>query len=103
MNIIKQHLVSIIITCYNAEKYIFESVESALNQTYENIEVIVVNDGSTDNSLKEIKKFGDRVKVKTIPNGGQSAAENVGLKIAQGTYVKFFDSDDVLHPQAIET
>ncbi|MDP1620904.1 MAG: glycosyltransferase [Bacteroidales bacterium] len=103
MDLKEQPLVSIIIPCYNAEKYIFESVNSAVNQTYGNIEIIVVDDGSNDNSLNEIKKFGDKITVISIRNGGQSAAENVGLKTAQGTYVKFFDSDDILHPEAIET
>lgn len=98
-------LVSIIIPCYNSEKYIEKCINSALNQTYPNIEVIVINDGSTDSSLNIITQFINKVGVKIIsqPNKGAAAARNTGLKHATGDFIQFLDSDDVLDPFKIET
>lgn len=89
--------VSIIIPCYNAEKYIKDCIFSALNQVYTNIEVIIVNDGSTDNSLYEINQIQDkRIKVINQSNSGASIARNNGLKHATGDYIQFLDADDIL-------
>ena len=77
-------LVSIIIPCYNAEKYVGEAIESALAQTYPNKEVIVIDDGSTDGSLQVIKSFGHRIRWETGPNRGGSAARNRGIELARG-------------------
>lgn len=92
-------LVSIIIPAYNVEKYIGKCIESALNQDYSNIQVIVVNDGSTDNTMKCISTFDkcdDRVLAISISNAGVSNARNVGLDKATGEYVVFLDGDDYL-------
>jgi glycosyltransferase involved in cell wall biosynthesis len=94
--------VSIIIPVYNAEKYLQECIESALNQTYSDIEVITVNDGSTDDSLQILKKYDGRIKVITKENGGAASAMNAGIKQATGEWIKRLDADDVLYPNAIE-
>lgn len=95
-------LISIIIPCYNAERYVGEAIESALAQTYPNKEVIVMNDGSTDGSLEVIKSFGDRIRWETGPNRGGSAARNRGIELARGELIQFLDADDLLHPQKLE-
>ena len=91
-------LVSIIIPAYNAAKYISETLESALNQTYENIEVIVVDDGSTDDTVNIVEKVIDqRIILLRQINSGQCAASNLGIKHANGDYIKFLDADDILN------
>ena len=90
-------LVSIIVPIYNVEKYLRKCIDSILNQTLENIEVILVNDGSTDNSGKIIDEYkvrDSRVIAIHKENGGQSSARNIGLDIAKGKYIGFVDSDD---------
>ena len=90
-------LISIIIPVYNSEKYLKECLDSVINQTYNNLEIIVVNDGSTDNSLQIIQSYKDnRIKLINKENGGVSSARNVGLKQATGEYIMFVDSDDCL-------
>ena len=93
--------VSIIIPCYNADRWVGEAIKSALGQTYARIEVIVVDDGSTDSSLKVIKKYDDRVRWTSGPNRGPSAARNLGLRLARGDWIQYLDADDLLHPQKI--
>jgi glycosyltransferase involved in cell wall biosynthesis len=79
-------LVSVIIPAYNAEQYIAATIQSVLNQTHQNIEIIVVNDGSTDQTLKMIDDISsDKVKVLSKKNGGASAAKQTGLEAARGT------------------
>lgn len=95
-------LVSIIIPCYNSEAYVSEAIESALNQTYPACEVIVIDDGSTDESVKRIESFGSSITFETSVNKGACAARNRGLEMANGQYIKFLDSDDVLMPNVIE-
>jgi glycosyltransferase involved in cell wall biosynthesis len=95
-------LVSIIIPCYNAAAYVGEAIESALAQTYPNKEVIVIDDGSTDNSLEVIRCFGDSIRWETGPNRGGGAARNRGLALAKGEWVQFLDSDDLLSPNKLE-
>ena len=95
-------VVSVIIPVYNAEKYLCECIESALNQTYKEIEVIAINDGSTDNSLKILEQYSDRIKVISKPNGGTSSALNLGIKNMKGEWFKWLSADDVLYPNAIE-
>ncbi len=99
-------LVSVIIPAYNVEGYIEKTIESVLNQTYRNIEIIVVNDGSTDKT-KEIahnilKNSGVNFKIINQTNQGVSVARNVGIENASGDYIKFLDGDDRLHPSSIE-
>ena len=96
-------LVSIIIPVYNASKYVEQSVYSAINQTYRNIEVIAVDDGSTDNSYELLKTIKDtRLKVFKQLNQGACVARNRGIQESTGEYVKFLDADDFLYQDAIE-
>jgi len=94
--------VSIIIPVFNVEKYLEECIESTLNQTYQDIEIIAVNDGSTDNSLQILEKFSNKIKIISKENGGKASAFNQGLKFASGEWIKMLDADDVLYPTAIE-
>lgn len=96
-------LVSVIIPIYNSELYLEDCINNVLKQTYENLQIIFVNDGSTDNSLEICKKVNDdRVEVYSKENGGASSARNFGLKYRKGKYVLFVDSDDYLKKDAIE-
>ncbi len=97
-------LVSIIIPFYNEERYLEKAVQSALAQSYAAIEVILVNDGATDQSPVIAQAFCDKyqnVSMITIANGGPGLARNAGIAGASGTYLTFLDSDDMLMPQAI--
>ncbi len=94
-------LVSIIINNYNYDRFLAEAIDSALNQTYEQIEVIVVDDGSTDNSRQIIAEYGDRIIAVLQTNGKQAAAFNSGFARSQGEMIIFLDSDDFLYPQAV--
>jgi len=93
--------VSIVIPVYNAEKFLKESIDSALNQTYQDIEVIAVNDGSTDNSGKILDSYSDKIKIVNQKNGGISSALNAGIKKMTGEWFKWLSADDVLYPQAV--
>lgn len=98
--------ISVIVPIYNVEKYLNECVDSILNQTYSNLEIILVNDGSTDNCsniCEEYRVKDNRVKVIHKTNGGLSDARNIGLDISSGEYISFVDSDDAIHPKFIET
>jgi glycosyltransferase involved in cell wall biosynthesis len=98
-------LVSIIIPCYNAEKYIEQCINSVINQTYKNIELIVINDGSKDNSGKIIQTFAKQynwIKYFEKENGGVSSARNLGLDFVNGDYVTFIDADDWIENNHIE-
>lgn len=96
---------SVIIPLYNKAKYIQRAIESVLNQTYQNFEIIVVNDGSTDNSLEivsSIAKEDKRVKVISQGNQGVSAARNRAIANASNDYIAFLDADDLYHPRFLE-
>ncbi len=95
-------LVSIIIPCFNRERFISSAIESALGQSHREVEVIVVDDGSTDDSWRVISSFGERIKAVRVENGGVSRARNIGVGHAHGTLVKFLDSDDLLEPTVVE-
>lgn len=98
-------LVSIIIPVYNVERYLADTLESVRSQTHKNIEVVCVDDGSTDNSLSVLNFYSQqdpRIKVITQDNAGVSAARNNGIKHSKGSYICFLDSDDFMHPQNIE-
>lgn len=100
----KDGLVSIVMPVYNAQHYIEKSIQSVLEQTYKTFELIVVNDGSTDQTLEIIEKFNDpRLSVYTVKNGGPSAARNYGLNKADGEYIQFMDADDRLENHATYT
>lgn len=97
--------VSVIIPVYNTAKNLSACLNSILNSTHQNLEVICINDGSTDNSpiiLKNYAKKDPRIKIITQKNQGLSAARNAGLKIATGNYITFVDSDDIIEPIMIE-
>lgn len=103
MSEVNEPLVSVVIPCFNAELYIFDTVNSILNQTVDNVEIIIVNDGSTDKSLEIINAItDDRVKVINQNNAGVSAARNNGMKISTGQFIIFFDADDLMPPDFIE-
>jgi len=96
--------VSVIITTYNHIDFVRGALKSVLGQTYRDIEAIIIDDGSTDETKAVLAKYlsDDRVKYVYQENQGLSAARNTGLKLAQGQYIKFLDSDDWLYPQQIE-
>ncbi|MDP4285501.1 MAG: glycosyltransferase [Bacteroidota bacterium] len=98
-----QPKVSIIIPAYNAEKWISQALESVISQTWNNIEIIIVNDGSTDGTKDIIQSFNDeRIRYFSQENKGQCAASNAGLKQATGDYIKFFDADDIMNAEHVE-
>jgi glycosyltransferase involved in cell wall biosynthesis len=95
--------ISVILPVYNGEKYIQKAIESVLNQTFTDFELIVVNDGSTDHTLDIINSFDDaRITIINQSNQGPGAARNNALKIARGQYVMYLDSDDWYHERALE-
>lgn len=99
-------MVSIIIPVYNVEQYLRECVDSVLNQTCSDIEIILVDDGSTDQSGKicdEYAKMDSRIKVIHKKNGGVSEARNTGIEAASGERIIFVDSDDCIHPRLLES
>ncbi|WP_249029450.1 glycosyltransferase family 2 protein [Tannockella kyphosi] len=99
------NLVSVVIPVYNREKYIERCVNSIQQQTYRNIEIIIVNDGSTDSSLsicKQLQENDNRIKLYSQENKGVSFARNVGIRNSTGTYLLFVDSDDYIEKETIE-
>lgn len=95
-------LVSVIIPNFNYGHYLKSSIESVLNQTYDNIELIVVDDGSTDDSVAIAAVYGQELKLIRQSNAGVSAARNSGIAHAKGTYICFLDSDDTWLPEKVE-
>ena len=98
-------MLSVIIPVYNVEDYLNECLDSVTNQTLKDMEIICIDDGSTDNSphiLKEYSKKDKRIKIITKENGGQATARNLGIKEAQGEYIAFVDSDDFIEPTMFE-
>ena len=92
-------IISVIVPAYNSEDYIKDCIESIANQTYKFFEMIIVNDGSTDNTKKIIEQYQKKykwLKLINIKNHGQGYARNLGLKEAMGKYVLFLDADDIL-------
>ena len=97
-------LVSIIVPVYNVQDYVDACLQSLIKQTYKNIEIIVVNDGSTDKSFQVCKKIslGDsRIRLFSKKNGGLSDARNYGIRMARGDYICFVDSDDVVSEEYV--
>ena len=101
----KEPLVSIIIPVYNKAAYVRETLDSALGQTYPNIEIVLVNDGSTDGSLAILEKYQikypDKIVLVNQKNGGVSKATNEGIQASKGAYIQFLDADDLLSPDKI--
>lgn len=98
-------LISVIVACYNVEKYLSRCIESILSQTYKNIEIILVDDGSVDNTASICDSYASRypnIRVVHQENKGQSVAKNVGLDLVKGEYLTFVDSDDTISTRYIE-
>ena len=96
-------LVSIVIPVHNGEKYIKEAIESCVNQTYRNIEIIVVDDKSEDNTLKILKEYGEKITVIPVEKqNGLGNVINIGIKASKGQYIARMDADDIMYPTRIE-
>jgi glycosyltransferase involved in cell wall biosynthesis len=95
-------LVSVVIPTYNYSQYIVDAVEAALAQTYSNLEVIVVDDGSTDDTQEKLRPYFGRIKYVFQRNQGAAAARNTGIQHASGEWIAFLDADDLWHPQKTE-
>lgn len=94
-------LVSVIIPTFNRAGWLSESIDSVLHQTHPSVELIVVDDGSTDHTPDVVQAFGDRLTYLQQPNRGVSAARNVGVAASRGTWVAFLDSDDLWQPSKV--
>ena len=94
--------VSVVIPCFNAAATVGEAIESALAQSWRDVEIIVVDDGSSDGSAEVLRSFASRIRIDSGPNRGASAARNRGTALAAGAYIQYLDADDLLTPQAIE-
>jgi glycosyltransferase involved in cell wall biosynthesis len=95
-------LVSVVIPAYNRAHTLRRAVDSVLNQTYTNIEVLIVDDGSKDNTCEVLRLYGDKIRWWSQKNAGPSSARNSGIKEAKGDYVAFLDSDDAWSPKKLE-
>lgn len=98
-------IISVIVPVYNVEKYVAACIKSILSQTYQNFEVLLVDDGSSDTSgniCDEFAKIDSRIRVFHKHNGGPSSARNYGLRYARGGYITFVDSDDSILPNFLE-
>ena len=101
----KDELISIIMPAYNAGKYIKESIESVFNQTYQNWELIIIDDGSTDNTSEVVQPFlikDRRIQYYLQENGKQGKARNAGIKRSKGNLIAFLDADDVWMPAKLQ-
>ena len=96
-------LVSVVIPVYNSEKYLEECLNSIISQTYQNVEIIAIDDGSTDSSLEILKRFSDKVHVISQNNTGLASALNFGISKMNGRWFKWFSPDDIMYPCTIET
>jgi glycosyltransferase involved in cell wall biosynthesis len=94
--------VSVVIPCYNYAHFLPAAINSALRQTHHNIEVIVVDDGSVDDTAAVAARYGDRIRYIRQENQGLSAARNRGLQAAEGTLIQFLDADDVLGHTSVQ-
>lgn len=99
-------MISIIVPVYNTEKYLDKCIQSILNQTYTDLEIIFINDGSTDHSLQILEKYqvqDNRIRIISVENGGQGRARNIGIEQAKGEYIMFVDSDDWISRDCVES
>lgn len=94
-------LVSIVIPCFRQGRWLAQAVESCLSQSHPRVEIIVVDDGSDDDTAAVSQSFGDRIRYIHQVNAGQSPARNAGLRVSRGQHVLFLDADDALHPDAV--
>lgn len=98
-----EHLITIAVAAYNVERYIDKMIDSIIGQTYSNLEILIVNDGSTDSTLQICESYNDpRIRIITKPNGGLSTARQTALDEAKGEYICMVDGDDILHPDYAE-
>ena len=100
-NVIADPLVSVVIPCYDAAPWIADAIQSALAQTYPRVEVVVIDDGSNDNSQDIIKSFDGRIKFAFLDHKGAPHARNAGWRIAVGEFIQFLDADDILFPHCV--
>ena len=105
----RKDIVSIVVPCYNGEQFVGQFCDTIIKQTYKNIQLIIVNDGSTDETEKELKKYEDELESVLTEyiyvkkeNGGQASAINAGLKYVNGEYLMWIDIDDLMHPYHVE-
>jgi glycosyltransferase involved in cell wall biosynthesis len=98
----KAPLASVIIPCYNCEEYLEDTLRSVQDQTYPNVELVLVDDGSTDGTRDIIEQYEDQAVCHFGPNRGASAARNTGTELASGDFIQYLDADDRLRPQALE-
>ena len=101
----KQPIVSVIVPVYNTQKFIDRCLKSIIRQTFKDFEIVIINDGSTDNSLDICKSYSlqdDRIRIFTKENGGLASARNAGIAKARGEYIKFVDSDDEIPDDCLE-
>jgi glycosyltransferase involved in cell wall biosynthesis len=96
-------LVSVIIPVYNSAHFLKQSLESVINQTYQNIEIICIDDGSTDNSLEILQQYSNEIIIISQKNHGLASALNLGIRKMKGIWFKWFSPDDVMYPHTIET
>ena len=94
-------LVSVLIPCFNNEPHVGEAIESALAQTHPRIEVIVIDDGSSDGSVGVLESFGQRIAWETGPNRGACVARNRAFALSSGEFIQYLDADDRLRPEKI--
>ncbi len=97
-SLIAEPLVSVCIPCYNGASFVADAIESALRQTHTNVEIIVVDDGSEDDSVRVLESFGDRIRFEAGPNRGACAARNRAFELSRGEFIQFLDADDKLDP-----
>lgn len=98
----KEKRVSVIIPTYNRSGYLLEAIDSVLSQTYDDIEIIVIDDGSNDDTQEKLKPYKDKIKYVYTENGGPARARNIGMQMARGEFIAFLDSDDLYYPYKIE-
>jgi glycosyltransferase involved in cell wall biosynthesis len=96
-------LVSVVVPCYNTELYIGEAIDSIVAQDCASLQIVVIDDGSTDRSMEIVRRFGDRVDCRGQPNAGIATARNAGIALARGKYLAFLDADDVWTPTSLNS
>ncbi|HEX4271209.1 MAG TPA: glycosyltransferase family A protein [Rhizomicrobium sp.] len=94
-------LISVVVPCFNTERYVAEALDSVLAQPVRGVQVIVIDDGSTDRSAEIIRAHDDRIEYRRQANGGIGAARNAGIALARGTYLTFLDADDIWTPGSL--